>query len=89
MNPGESKTIEISAEHAYGPRHDQLVLVIARAELPEDLNPQIDQRFQMQSQDGRDMVVTVTAASETDVTFDANHPLAGKDLSFDIELVHI
>ena len=89
MNPGDTKTFQVEAENAYGPHHEQLVFVIPRTELPQDLEPEVNQRFQMQAGNGQDLVVTVTDASENDVTFDGNHPLAGKDLQFDIELVEV
>ena len=89
MNPGDTKTVQIASENAYGPHHDQLVFVIPRKELPEGIDPQVDQRFQMHAENGNDLVVTVIAASENDVTFDGNHPLAGKDLNFDISLAEI
>lgn len=89
MNPGDTKTVQIESQNAYGPHHDQLVFIVPREQLPEDIDPQVDQRFQMTADNGQDLVVTVTAASENDVTFDGNHPLAGKDLTFEIELVSV
>lgn len=89
MNPGESKTIQIPSENAYGPRHEEMVLEVDRGEFPDGLEPQVDQKLQVQQQDGRSFAVTVTAVSETRVTLDANHPLAGKNLTFDIQLTAI
>jgi len=89
MEPGESKSIQIASENAYGPHHEEMVMVIERKDVPEGLNPQVDQRLQVQQQNGQSFVVTVTAVSEESVTLDGNHPLAGKDLSFDIQLTEI
>jgi len=89
MEPGESKSIQIVSENAYGPHHEEMVMVVERKDIPEGLNPQVDQRLQVQQQSGQSFVVTVTAVSEASVTMDGNHPLAGKDLSFDIQLTEI
>jgi peptidylprolyl isomerase len=89
MNPGESKTIQIPSERAYGARDERMVMVVGRNEFPEELEPEVDQRLQVRQQDGQVFAVTVTAVSESKVTLDANHPLAGKDLTFDIQLTEI
>jgi len=89
MQVGESKTVTIPVEQAYGPRRDDMVLEIERDRLPEDLEPQVGMQLQMNRGDGGIMIVTITEVSETTVKIDANHPLAGQDLTFDIELVDI
>jgi peptidylprolyl isomerase len=89
MNPGESKTVQIPSEKAYGPRHEEMVMEVDRNEFPADLEPKVDQRLQVRQQDGQTFAVTVTAVSESKVTLDGNHPLAGKDLTFDIQLTEI
>lgn len=89
MSPGESKTVNIPADQAYGPHHDELVMVVDRKEFPEDLNPEIGDQLQLLQPDGRTAIVTVTESSDQSVTLDGNHPLAGKDLTFDVELVEI
>ncbi len=89
MTVGEEKTVTIPAGEAYGSRIDNLVLVVPREEMPEGLNPTVGQQLQMARGDGSAAVVTVTEVSETMVTLDANHPLAGKDLVFEITLVVI
>ena len=89
LTVGKSKTVTIPAEEAYGPHRDDLVIVVEREQLPADLDPKVDQQLQMQQTDGRTAVVIVTDVSETTITIDANHPLAGKDLTFEIELVEI
>ncbi len=89
MNPGESKTVQIPSDNAYGPHHEEMVMEVRRKEFPADLDPEVDQRLQVQQQDGQTFAVTVTAVSESSVTLDANHPLAGKDLTFDVQLTEI
>jgi len=89
MQVGQSKTVTIPPEGAYGPHLDELVLVVDRDQLPKDLNPAVGQQLQRQQTDGRTIVVIVTDVSETTITVDANHPLAGQALTFEIELVEI
>ena len=89
MNPGDSKTIQIQSDNAYGPHREEMVMVVDRKEFPEGLEPKVDQRLQVRQSDGQEYAVTVTAVSESQVTLDGNHPLAGKDLTFDIQLAEI
>jgi len=89
MEEGESKTAEIAADDAYGPRRDDLVMQMPRDRLPEDLDPSVGQRLQMQTQDGQKVEVLVTDVDDAGIRIDANHPLAGRDLEFEIELVGI
>lgn len=88
MNAGESKTVKIVAEEAYGPHRQEMVLVVDRNEFPDDMDPTVGDQLRMQ-QDGREFRVRVTDASEETVTLDGNHPLAGEDLTFDLQLVEI
>jgi len=89
MNQGESKTITIEAQNAYGPYNEERVVELDRKQLPEHINPQVDQQLQVQLDSGQKITVTVTDVSESSITLDANHPLAGKDLTFDIQLIEI
>ena len=89
MNLGESKTIQIPSENAYGPHQKEMVMVVDRKEFPDDLKPEVDQRLQVRQPDGQSFAVTVTDVSESKVTLDGNHLLAGKDLTFDIQLAGI
>jgi peptidylprolyl isomerase len=89
MQVGQSKTFTIPAQEAYGAYRDDLTLTVERSELPEGVDPQVGQQLQMQQPNGNPVVVTVTEASETSITLDANHPLAGKDLTFEVELVEV
>ncbi len=89
MSPGESKTVKIPANEAFGLYRDELVKVVDRSSLPTDLVPEVGQKLNMTDADGRTTVVMVTEVSESSITMDINHPLAGEDLSFDIEIVQI
>lgn len=89
MNPGESKKVVISAENAYGLRHEEMVLVVDREHLPEGVDPQVGQQYQIPQSDGQSIVVTVTDTSDSSVTLDGNHPLAGRELTFEIELLEV
>lgn len=89
MKLGESKTITIPADQAYGPYNEGLVGVVERDHLPAGMEPEIGQQLQSTRANGQIVVVTVINVSESTVTVDANHRLAGKDLTFEIQLVEI
>jgi FKBP-type peptidyl-prolyl cis-trans isomerase 2 len=89
MSQGDVKNVELPAEEAYGPRRDEKVFNFKRSKLSADLDPQVGQQVQLERQGGRPVPAVVSAVSESMVTVDANHPLAGQDLTFDVELVEI
>lgn len=89
MKPGESKTITISAEEAYGPRHEELVFEIDPSQISDDVQLEVGSVVNFYSPLIGGMKAVVIAVSESTVTVDANHPLAGEDLVFDIELIEI
>ena len=89
MSVGESKTVLIAAADAYGPYHEELVIVVDWDQFPEGFEVEVGDQLQMQQADGQIVIVTVLEVSESGVTVDANHPLAGKDLTFEIQLVEI
>jgi peptidylprolyl isomerase len=89
MKLGESKTITIPADQAYGPYNEGLVGVVERDHLPAGVEPEVGQQLQTTQANGQIAVVTVINVSESTVTVDANHHLAGKDLTFEIQLVEI
>jgi len=89
MSPGESKTVEVPADQAYGPYREELVQEIDRELVPADLKLEVGQQLALRLSPGRSIRVTVTKITESKVTLDANHPLAGKDLTFDLQLVEI
>jgi len=89
MQVGGIKTVTIPTNEAYGPHREELVLIIERDRLQEGLEPTIGQQLEMRQPDGRIITVVVTNVSDNSITVDANHALAGKDLTFEIELVEI
>ena len=89
MGIGESRTISIPPDDAYGQRRDELTIEVDKSEFPEDIKPEIGQELQVQQPDGSPVQVTITDVTEEKVTLDANHSLAGKTLIFEIELVEI
>jgi FKBP-type peptidyl-prolyl cis-trans isomerase 2 len=89
MEPGESSVTNIPPDKAYGPHHDELTLEVNRSELPPSIEPQIGQQLQLQKESGGAINVLITNVTEESVTLDANHPLAGEELTFEIELMEI
>lgn len=89
MSVGESKTAEIPCNDAYGPVHEEARQAVPRAEIPDHIPLEIGGRLQVQTPQGQAMPVTIVEMTDDTVTLDANHPLAGKDLTFAIELVEI
>ncbi|TDK50584.1 FKBP-type peptidyl-prolyl cis-trans isomerase [Antarcticimicrobium luteum] len=89
MATGEAKTVEVPCDEAYGPVNPDARQAIPREGIPDDIPLEVGSRLQMQTPDGQAMPVTVIATDEATVTLDANHPLAGQDLTFAIELVEI
>lgn len=89
MSPGESKRIAVSSDRAFGPYREDLVTEVDSRSVAPELKPKVGQRVEASHGDGKKVVVTITAVTETGVTIDANHPLAGQDLTFDLELVEI
>ena len=89
MKVGQTKTVTIPAAQAYGPRQENLVIEMDRDQLGGDADPQVGEMVSITYSDGSQGVATVTEATETTVTLDANHFLAGKDLIFEIKLVKI
>lgn len=88
LDVGQTETINIPSAEAYGESRDEMVGQIPRTELPEDLEPEVDMVLSMQSPEG-EMPVRIVEVAEDTVTLDANHPLAGKDLTFELTLVEI
>ena len=89
MEVGDKKTVNVPCDEAYGPVNPSMRQEVPRSEIPENIPTDIGTRLQMQTQSGQPVPVTIVAADENAVTLDANHPLAGQDLTFDIELVSI
>ncbi|MEO1403185.1 MAG: peptidylprolyl isomerase [Cyanobacteria bacterium J06635_1] len=89
MSPGESKVETIPSEQAYGPRREEMVVQVDRTQIPEEIPLGVGVQLQMQGPQGQQVPVMVTEVSEAKVTLDANHPLAGENLTFEIQLVEI
>ncbi len=86
---GENVSVSIEPENAYGERSDQLVHQVPRDRLPGEIEPEVGMQLQAQSEDGYPLNLVITEVADEAVTVDANHPLAGQTLNFDIELVEI
>ena len=89
MTVGESKTVHIPVTDAYGPHQKDGVFEISRTEFPDDMNIEIGMRLEGNQQNGKSVQVTIIEINEDTIKLDANHPLAGKDLTFDITLIAI
>jgi len=89
MGIGETKTIRIPAEKAYGLHKEDRVFDYDKKRLPEDFNPVVGQPFQMYRADGMPVTVAIVGVTDEFVKMDCNHPLAGKDLTFDVTLEEI
>jgi peptidylprolyl isomerase len=86
MKPGESKVAKVKSKDAYGPHRNEMVMAMELSKLPDDLDVHPGQQLQLNQHDGDSIPVRVIEVTNTKVTLDANHPLAGKDLTFDIML---
>lgn len=89
MAVGDSTTVKIPANEAYGEVNDELILNVEKDRLPKDIEPEIGMQLQVQQPSGEPVPVIVKEVTPDVVMLDANHPLAGKDLIFDIEVVDI
>lgn len=89
MSAGQKTTVIIPMDDAFGPYDVEKVFSIAKADLPADLQPEIGDEITLVNEDGDELNVTVAELGDDEITFDANHPLAGEDLTFEVELVEI
>lgn len=89
MIPGDKKTVNIPVTEAYGHRNDDMVMEYPASDFPEDMNPEVGMELQMGDDQGNVFPVVIVEINGDMVTLDANHPLAGQDLIFDLELVSI
>ncbi|MCF8030001.1 MAG: peptidylprolyl isomerase [Desulfohalobiaceae bacterium] len=89
MDEGEKKNITVEPENAYGEYNERGVVQVPRENLPEDIQPEKGMMLQLNTPEDQVVYVTVTEIDEENVTLDANHPLAGKTLNFDIELLQV
>ncbi len=89
MEPGDRNTFKVAPEEAYGPRREGLIVDVKKSNLPENLTPSIGERFEVKQPNGNLISVRIADIKEDEATLDANHPLAGETLEFDVELVEI
>jgi peptidylprolyl isomerase len=89
MEVGEKKTVNIPVDEAYGQKQDDLLMEFPRDRFPTDLQPEVGMQLNMSNGAGQNFPVVITEVREDTVMLDANHPLAGEDLVFDLELVEI
>lgn len=89
MAEGEQKTVTIPADQAYGPHHSDAIQQVPREAVPDHIPLDLGTQLQVQTPDGRTLPVVITEVSETEITLDANHPLAGKDLTFAVEVITV
>lgn len=89
MDKGDSKTVRIEAENAYGPHRDDMVVEVDRDKLSADRVPQKGELWQISRENDDPIIVMVADFDDEKVTLDANHPLAGKDLTFEIQVEEI
>ncbi|GAA4467993.1 peptidylprolyl isomerase [Nemorincola caseinilytica] len=89
MQPGDKKTVHIPVAEAYGHRNEDMVMDYPVSDFPADMTPQVGMELQMGDDQGNVFPVVITQVNGDMVRLDANHPLAGQDLIFDIELVSI
>ena len=89
MEVGEKKVVEVPFAQAYGPRNDDAQQAVPRGQIPAEIPVEPGTQLQMQTPQGQVVPVTVVSSNEEEVVLDANHPLAGKDLTFAIEMVEI
>lgn len=89
MKTGDKKTVEIGVDDAYGQKSQDMIIEFPKSQFPEDMSPEAGQQLMMSNGSGQSFPVTVTEIKEESVILDANHPLAGQELIFDIEMVEI
>lgn len=89
MQVGDKKTVEIAVGDAYGEKQEEMIIEFPKDQFPPDVNPEAGAQLMMSNGSGQQFPVTIAAVKEDSVILDANHPLAGQDLIFDLELVEI
>ncbi len=89
MQVGDKRTVEIDVQNAYGEKSGEMIIEFPKEQFPDDMNPEVGMQLMMNNGQGQQFPVTITELKEESVMLDANHPLAGQELIFDIELVEI
>ena len=89
LKSGETTTVTIPSDPAYGEFREDMVVEVEKSNLPEEIKPEKGLQLQVQQPDGQALPVVIQDVTETHIVLDANHPLAGRDLTFEIELISI
>ncbi|SIQ62189.1 FKBP-type peptidyl-prolyl cis-trans isomerase [Maribacter ulvicola] len=89
MEANDKKTIVIAKEDAYGEKQKELFQTVQKSDLPQDMEPKVDMALMATNADGSERQLRVAEVNENDIVVDANHPLAGEDLTFELELVEV
>ncbi|ANE50112.1 FKBP-type peptidyl-prolyl cis-trans isomerase [Flavisolibacter tropicus] len=89
MQVGDKRTVEIAVDDAYGQKSQEMIIEFPKDQFPPDMNPEVGMQLMMNNGSGQQFPVTIVEVKDQSVILDANHPLAGQDLIFDIELVEI
>lgn len=89
LEVGESREVRLEPDEGYGEPREDLVVDVDRDQFPDDADPDVGQQVQVQVAPGQNRIATITAIEDESITLDLNHPLAGKALTFDVELVEI
>jgi peptidylprolyl isomerase len=89
LEPGQSITVTIPEEEAYGPHHEEMVIRVPKASFPAEITPAVGEQLILRSPDGNELPALIVDVDDEEATLDANHPLAGFALTFEIELVSV
>jgi FKBP-type peptidyl-prolyl cis-trans isomerase 2 len=89
MSPKDKKTIVIDKKEAYGEKQEELFQTVPKEHLPQEITPEVDMALVASNEDGSERQLRIAEVNENDIVVDANHPLAGHDLTFELELVAI
>lgn len=89
MSEGDKKSLDIQKDNAYGDYRHDLVVKFTKNDFPDDITPEVGKHIELKTQDGKSVNTVIKEIEGDDVYLDANHPLAGQDLKFDVELVQI
>ena len=89
MEEGETKTVTIQPDDAYGEHLEDLMLVVPRSEVPSHMKPEVGMMVQLAAESGEEFEAAITNVTDDEITLDANHPLAGEALTFELEMVEI
>ncbi len=89
MNVGDSTTINIPSTEAYGDTREDLIIAVPKDQLPKEIEPKVGMQLQVNQENGQPVPVRIAEITDTELKLDANHPLAGEDLTFEIELVNV